>query len=76
MRAPATFGVNQHNDQTIKSTKHNEPLLTIGLSNVLARNSKVVPDGLAADEVEPMSLNVGEALLVVPSDHRYIVVTL
>ena len=57
--ASASFGIHQDNNLTAETPKHNKPLFRIGLPDVFARNRKIVPDRLAADEVKPVSLNVG-----------------
>lgn len=51
-------------------------LLVVTLANVFTCDCEVVADGLAADEVQAVNLDVGEALLLVPRDHRHVVVTM
>ena len=76
VRPAATFGVNQNYDLAVETPEGNQTLLVVTLANILTGNREVVPNGLAADEVQAMSFDIGVALSLVPRNHRHIVVTM
>ena len=55
---------------------YHQSLLAIQLAYVLACDRELVSYGLAAEKIQAVCLDIGEAFLLVPSDHRLIVVTI
>jgi hypothetical protein len=75
VRTRTSLGVDHHNDFASEPTEHHEALLSINLPDVFTGDREFNPDGLAADEVQAVCLDVGETLSLVPRGHDLIVVT-
>jgi len=69
------LGVHQNDNPAPPAPERDKPLFLVALAGVLARYREVVPDGLTTDEIEPMDLEVGQALSPGPCDHARSVVT-
>src|ERR1700720_45044 len=72
----ATFSVNHNNDLAVEAPEGDQPLLVVAPAHVLTGDREIVPDRLAANEVQAVTLDIVETLPFVPRSDYHIVVTI
>lgn len=72
----AALGVCQEYHRIAQEADHIDALLTVGKPDIFFCNHRTIEYCLATNEIQPMSADIAQTLVFIPSDHGLIVLTI